>query len=212
MEMNAIGAAKALLSTMSLDGFDVIGDQIANHLKKHSDVLKSIEHHFAPNENHYNSGDDYQKGVSLSPLDIICSKDFRGDFIRGNILKYLWRASSKGKYEADLKKAASYVELLVRGKGYDYDKFFKDVDNVGSVIEAIRDDMVLETSQNVRFDCICLLFKIMHRKAIFQQFENAGAIEYALTVVLYRTIEVLYDRISKGKREIILSNEIEKWK
>lgn len=211
MEMNAIGATKALLSTMSLDGFDVIGDQIAKHLKKHSDKLMSVEHHFFPNENHYNSGDDYQKGVSLSPLDIICSNDFRGDFIRGNILKYLWRASSKGKYNQDLQKAASYIELLVIGKGYSYDEFFYDVDNVESVIESIGDDLVLETSQNVRFDCICLALTLMHKKDRFRSLENSSAIEYAITVVLYRTIEVLSSRIKDGMKEYILSNEIEEW-
>ena len=58
--------------------------------------------------NHYNQGD-------IECLDAIQSalsdEEFRG-YLKGNIIKYVWRESHKGQLE-DMKKAQFYINKIV---------------------------------------------------------------------------------------------------
>lgn len=53
------------------------------------------------------------KGVKIDPLAVIRAKNF--SFVRGNILKYVWRAGFKPGESAlaDLKKARTYLEMEI---------------------------------------------------------------------------------------------------
>jgi hypothetical protein len=59
---------------------------------------------------HYNNG-------SIEAIDAIkastTNQEFQG-YLKGNILKYLWRYGYKGKPVEDLKKCAWYLERLIK--------------------------------------------------------------------------------------------------
>ena len=68
-----------------------------------SDPVKSPEH--------YNTG-------SIECIDAIkesmSEREFRG-YLKGNVMKYLWRYDYKGKAKEDLKKANWYLNRLIDG-------------------------------------------------------------------------------------------------
>lgn len=55
----------------------------------------------------------HYQGSSMEVIDII--EDFDLDFCLGNAVKYILRASKKGYWEQDLKKAIWYLERAVNG-------------------------------------------------------------------------------------------------
>lgn len=44
------------------------------------------------------------------------SEEYRG-YLKGNVIKYIWRYKSKGKPAEDLKKARTYLEWLIKEVG-----------------------------------------------------------------------------------------------
>lgn len=77
---------------------------------RYDDVLK-----WANNVNH---PPHYTKG-SIECLDAIkasMSKEQFIGYLKGAILKYIWRMDYKGKALEDLKKAAFYLERLIKEK------------------------------------------------------------------------------------------------
>ena len=60
---------------------------------------------------HYNAG-------SIECIDAIkesmSEREFRG-YLKGNVMKYLWRYDYKGKAKEDLKKADWYLNRLIDG-------------------------------------------------------------------------------------------------
>jgi len=75
---------------------------------RYDDVLK-----WADNVNH---PAHYTKG-SIECLDAIkasMSKEQYSGYLKGAILKYIWRMDYKGKAVEDLKKAAFYLERLIK--------------------------------------------------------------------------------------------------
>ncbi len=71
--------------------------------KPSSDPVKSPEH--------YNTG-------SIECIEAIkesmSEREFRG-YLKGNVMKYLWRYDRKGKAKEDLKKADWYLNRLIDG-------------------------------------------------------------------------------------------------
>ena len=69
-----------------------------------------------------NSPEHYTVG-GIETIDVICAKLGGNDstqwlgYLLGNILKYVTRASYKGKYREDLKKAAYYLNRLIKDIG-----------------------------------------------------------------------------------------------
>lgn len=60
-------------------------------------------------------GGDHYKTLDVQPWDVIdaWSDEHRIGFYRGNALKYLMRAGSKGDAAEDLQKAVHYIEKLI---------------------------------------------------------------------------------------------------
>ena len=80
---------------------------------RYDDVLK-----WADNVNH---PAHYTKG-SIECLDAIkasMSKEQYSGYLKGAILKYIWRMDYKGKAVEDLKKAAFYLERLIKEREND---------------------------------------------------------------------------------------------
>lgn len=71
---------------------------------------------------HYNLGEV----ECIDALKSALGDDFYA-FCRGNAIKYLWRAGSKGKLEEDLRKAIWYIEMELAslGMGEDPRKYKK---------------------------------------------------------------------------------------
>lgn len=60
-------------------------------------------------------GGDHYKNLAIEPWDIVATWNYEQQvgFYRGNVLKYLIRAFSKGKPVEDLRKAAHYLQKLI---------------------------------------------------------------------------------------------------
>ena len=74
-----------------------------------STVLENTTSDPVESPTHYNSG-------SIECIDAIkesmSEREFRG-YLKGNVMKYLWRYDYKGKAKEDLKKANWYLERLI---------------------------------------------------------------------------------------------------
>ena len=60
-----------------------------------------------------NNPPHYQMDHGLQSIDVIEGLKIHKDFALGNCLKYLMRASKKGTYLEDLKKAEWYLRYLI---------------------------------------------------------------------------------------------------
>ena len=60
-------------------------------------------------------GGDHYKNLAIEPWDVVATWNYEQQvgFYRGNVLKYLLRAFSKGKPVEDLNKAAHYLQKLI---------------------------------------------------------------------------------------------------
>ncbi|MAA63848.1 MAG: hypothetical protein CL581_03585 [Alteromonadaceae bacterium] len=59
---------------------------------------------------HYTAG-----GVeTIDAIEASMSPEGFADYLKGNILKYLWRYKHKGKPEQDLRKARWYLDRLIK--------------------------------------------------------------------------------------------------
>ena len=65
--------------------------------------------------NSYQIGGDHYKNLAIEPWDVVATWTYNEQvgFYRGNVLKYLLRAFSKGKPLQDLNKAAHYLQKLI---------------------------------------------------------------------------------------------------
>lgn len=65
--------------------------------------------------NSYQIGGDHYKNLGIEPWDVVATWTYNEQvgFYRGNVLKYLLRAFSKGKPLQDLNKAAHYLQKLI---------------------------------------------------------------------------------------------------
>ena len=80
---------------------------IVNNTRETKEVLDNVNH-----PTHYNKG-------TLECLDVIkaclSSSEFRG-FLKGNVLKYMYRKGDKGDALEDLNKACWYAKKLEQEK------------------------------------------------------------------------------------------------
>ena len=70
--------------------------------------LESVKKMYAPDESHYDG--------SIQPLEFMqanMNKDEFIGFLKGNVIKYVSRASKKGSSHDDLLKAKRYLEWLI---------------------------------------------------------------------------------------------------
>lgn len=65
--------------------------------------------------NSHQVGGDHYKNLAIEPWDVVATWNYEQQvgFYRGNVLKYLLRAFSKGKPVEDLRKAAHYLQKLI---------------------------------------------------------------------------------------------------
>lgn len=65
--------------------------------------------------NSHQVGGDHYKNLAIEPWDVVATWNYEQQvgFYRGNVLKYLLRAFSKGKPVEDLLKAAHYLQKLI---------------------------------------------------------------------------------------------------
>jgi Ribonuclease G/E len=58
---------------------------------------------------HYNKGDI----ECINAIEASMTKEEFSGYLKGNVLKYIWRYNNKGKPKEDLKKAKWYLERLI---------------------------------------------------------------------------------------------------
>lgn len=65
--------------------------------------------------NSHQVGGEHYKNLAIEPWDVVATWNYEQQvgFYRGNVLKYLLRAFSKGKPVEDLRKAAHYLQKLI---------------------------------------------------------------------------------------------------
>ena len=72
-------------------------------------MSKSIQEDVVNQPPHYNTGKIECIDAIKQSMD---EKEYAG-YLKGNVLKYLWRYNYKGKPTEDLKKAAWYLDRLI---------------------------------------------------------------------------------------------------
>ncbi len=72
-------------------------------------MSKSIQEDVVNQPPHYNTGKIECIDAIEQSMD---EKEYAG-YLKGNVLKYLWRYNYKGKPTEDLKKAAWYLDRLI---------------------------------------------------------------------------------------------------
>ena len=72
-------------------------------------MSKSIQEDVVNQPTHYNPG----KIECIDAIDQSMDEKEYAGYLKGNVLKYLWRYNYKGKPTEDLKKAAWYLDRLI---------------------------------------------------------------------------------------------------